>query len=99
MLPALKLPASDSFLAVEQSATGRRWKSRLDPRGEARAMAIAQQAGVPELLARVLAGRGVEPADVQGYLDPAVKRLLPDPFTLSSMREAAARLADAIMGG
>src|SRR6188472_505489 len=50
MLPALKSPASDSFLAVEQSVTGRRWKSRLDGRGEARAMAIAQQAGVSELL-------------------------------------------------
>ena len=87
MLPALNLPASDSFLAVERSATGRRWKSRLDARGEARAMAIAQQAGVPELLARVLAGRGVEAADVQAYLDPAVKRLLPDPFTLSGMRD------------
>src|SRR5690242_5229998 len=99
MLPALKLPASDSFLAVEQSATGRRWKSRLDARGEARAIAIAQQAGAPELLARVLAGRGVEAADVQAYLDPAIKRLLPDPFTLSGMREAAARLADAITRG
>jgi single-stranded-DNA-specific exonuclease len=51
---------------------------------------------MPELLARVLAGRGVEPQDAQAFLDPTVRNLLPDPFTLTGMREAAARLADAV---
>jgi single-stranded-DNA-specific exonuclease len=88
-----------AFLDVERSITGRRWKDRLDIRGEACALAIAQQSGVPELLARVLAGRGVEPADVEAYLDPTIRRLLPDPFGLSGMREAAARLADAVTRG
>jgi single-stranded-DNA-specific exonuclease len=99
MLPALKMTESDAFLGVEQSATGRRWTSRLDARGETRALAIAQQAGVPELLARVLAGRGVEPDAAQAFLDPTIKRLLPDPFALNGMREAAARLADAVTRG
>jgi single-stranded-DNA-specific exonuclease len=99
MLPAVKISESDAFLGVDHSVTGRRWISRLDVRGEARALAIAQQTGLPELLARVLAGRGVEPADAEAFLDPTVKRLLPDPFTLSGMREATARLADAVTRG
>ena len=45
-------------------------------------MAIAQRHGLPELLARVLAGRGVEPDEVEAYLDPSVRRLMPDPHVL-----------------
>jgi single-stranded-DNA-specific exonuclease len=96
MLQPAMISAPRSFLGVERSVTGRRWKDRLDVRGEARSLAIAQQSGVPELLARVLAGRGVEPDEVQAYLDPTIRRLLPDPFGLSGMREAATRLADAV---
>ena len=48
------------FLGVESSATGRAWRDRLDPRGSARALAIAQRHDLPELLARILAGRNVE---------------------------------------
>jgi single-stranded-DNA-specific exonuclease len=95
-LQAAMISPPRSFLGVERSVTGRRWKDRLDVRGEARALAITQQSGVPELLARVLAGRGVEPEDVEAYLDPTIRRLLPDPFGLSGMREAAARFADAV---
>jgi single-stranded-DNA-specific exonuclease len=96
MLQPAMISAPRSFLGVVHSVTGRRWKDRLDVRGEARSLAIAQQSGVPELLARVLAGRGVEPDEVQAYLDPTIRRLLPDPFGLSGMREAATRLADAV---
>ena len=101
MTSALKtiLPTSPAavraFLGVEQSVTGKIWRDRLDERGQARALAIAQRNAVPELLARVLAGRGVEPDDVANYLDPSIKRLLPDPLGLSGMAEAAARLARA----
>lgn len=84
------------FLGVEKSARGRAWRDRLDARGTALALAIAQRHGVPDMLARILAGRGVAAADVESYLDPAVKRLMPDPDTLTGMREAAARIADAI---
>jgi single-stranded-DNA-specific exonuclease len=84
------------FLGVEKSARGRAWRDRLDARGTALALAIAQRQGVPDMLARILAGRGVEAADAESYLDPAVKRLMPDPDTLTGMREAASRIADAI---
>ena len=54
---------------------------------------------MPELLARILAGRGVEPDAVEAYLDPTVKALLPDPDVLTAMPQAAQRLADAVENG
>ncbi|HVZ53881.1 MAG TPA: single-stranded-DNA-specific exonuclease RecJ [Pseudolabrys sp.] len=99
-LPAAVLNASERcFLGVEQSANGRTWRDRLDARGQARALTIAQRHGLPELLARVLAGRGVEPDDVEAFLDPTIKRLMPDPHTLTDMEAAAARLAHAVVKG
>jgi single-stranded-DNA-specific exonuclease len=87
------------FLGVENSATGRPWRDRLDERGSARALAIAQRHDVPELLARILAGRNVEVDAVDAFLDPTIKRLMPDPNVLTAMPAAAERLADAIGRG
>lgn len=87
------------FLGVERSICGRAWRDRLDERGAARALSIAQQSGVSELLARILAGRGVEAGNVEEFLDPTVKRLMPDPHTLTAMETAAARIADAVERG
>ncbi|HEY4981858.1 MAG TPA: single-stranded-DNA-specific exonuclease RecJ [Pseudolabrys sp.] len=84
------------FLGVERSATGRVWRDRLDERGAARALTIAQRHGIPELLARVLAGRGVEADEAEAFLDPTIKRLMPDPHTLTDMEAASARIAHAI---
>ena len=87
------------FLGVERSATGRVWRDRLDERGAALALAIAQRHDLPELLARILAGRGVEVEEAARYLDPTVRDLMPDPQVLAGMAEAAARLADAVQRG
>ncbi len=95
LAPAAK-PPGRLFLGVEQSVCGRAWRDRLDERGAARALAIAQRHDLPELLARILAGRGVEPEEVESFLDPAIKRLLPDPHVLTAMEAGAARVADAI---
>jgi single-stranded-DNA-specific exonuclease len=84
------------FLGVESSATGRSWRDRLDERGDARALAIAQRHDLPELLARILAGRNVEVDAVDAFLDPTLKRSMPDPDVLTAMKEAAERLADAV---
>jgi single-stranded-DNA-specific exonuclease len=91
---------SDSlFLGVENSATGRAWRDRLDVRGSSRALAIAQRHDLPELLARILAGRNVEVDAVEEFLDPTIKRSMPDPNVLTAMPEAAVRIADAIEPG
>ena len=73
------------FLGVERSVCGRAWRDRLDERASARALSIVQRQGMPELLARVLAARGVEAEEVESFLDPTVKRLMPDPDRLVDM--------------
>jgi single-stranded-DNA-specific exonuclease len=93
-------PVADGlFLGVESSATGRAWQDRLDARGAARALAIAQRYDLPELLARIVAGRNVEIDAVEAFLDPTIKRSMPDPHVLTAMPAAAARIADAIARG
>ena len=87
------------FLGVERSFSGRAWKDRLDERGSARALAIAQRHGLDELLARVLAGRNVDVDEVESYLDPTIKRLMPEPHTLTDMEVASGRIADAAIRG
>jgi single-stranded-DNA-specific exonuclease len=88
-----------AFLGVERSALGRRWRGRLDPAGEALALAIAQIHGTGDILSRVLAGRGVTPETAQDYLDPSLRKLLPDPYALKDMEAAARRIASAITRG
>jgi single-stranded-DNA-specific exonuclease len=91
--------ASGYFLEVESSALGRPWRPRLDAGGEARALAIAQVGGQDELIARVLAGRGVEPEAVERYLDPSLRDLMPDPFVMRDMETAIRRLRRAVERG
>jgi single-stranded-DNA-specific exonuclease len=91
--------SSGYFLDVERSALGRPWRPRLDGAGETRALAIAQVGGRDELLARVLAGRGVAPETVERYLEPTLRDLMPDPFAMRDMEAATARLARAVGRG
>jgi len=87
------------FLGVENSATGRAWRDRLDERGAARALAIAQRHDLPELLARIIAGRNIEVDAVEAFLDPTIRRAMPDPNVLTGMTDAAERIADAVVRG
>src|SRR5689334_19902475 len=99
-LPALQINAGDRFfLGVEKSVTGRAWRDRLDERGSSRALAISQRYGLDEILARILAGRNVDVDSVEAFLEPTIKRLMPDPHTLTDMAAASTRIADAVMGG
>lgn len=87
------------FLDVRQSATGVSWEHRLTERQDMAALAIAQGHGVPDIVARVLAGRGVTVEQTERFLDPTIRELLPNPASLTDMEKAAARLADAIVAG
>ena len=86
-----------SFLGVKRSVTGLAWEHRLNERQEMAALAMAQGHGVPDIVARVLAGRGVGVDEVAIFLDPTIRQLLPDPATLTDMEAAAARIADAVL--
>jgi single-stranded-DNA-specific exonuclease len=89
--------ASGAYLGVEASARGLRWRERLDPAAAKTAAAISQRHGLPELLGRVLASRGILVDEVPVVLDPSIKALMPDPSTLRDMDQGSARLADAIV--
>src|SRR5690606_28747776 len=81
------------------SVSGQRWVSRLDQAGQNRALAIAQVHGLSDLIARVLAGRGVTMDDALAFLDPTIRSLMPDPDTLTDCTKAAARIVAAIAKG
>ncbi|MCB1495158.1 MAG: single-stranded-DNA-specific exonuclease RecJ [Bauldia sp.] len=88
-----------AFLGVERSITGRRWVERLDAGAARLAQTIAQRHGTTEIVARILAGRGIDADSVPDFLDPALKRLMPDPSVLTGMDAAAERIADAVTAG
>lgn len=95
-------PASSPHMAVlnvERSVRGNVWTDRLAPNVSAHATAIAQHHGLPELLGRVLAARNVALDQVELFLNPTIKALMPDPSTLKDMDVAARRIADAIEAG
>jgi single-stranded-DNA-specific exonuclease len=82
---------------VEGTVSGRSWRFR--PADPERVSAIAQRHALPEILSRVLAGRGLGPAEVPGFLEPRLKDVLPDPSHLVDLDRVAARLADAVIAG
>ncbi|WP_205926297.1 MULTISPECIES: single-stranded-DNA-specific exonuclease RecJ [unclassified Rhizobium] len=92
-------PVQRAFLGVERSVLGNRWVSRLDQAGQNRALAIAQTHGLPELIARVLAGRGVGQDEAMAFLDPTIRGLMPDPHLLTDCEKAAQRLLHAVRKG
>ncbi|WP_037135990.1 single-stranded-DNA-specific exonuclease RecJ [Rhizobium leucaenae] len=92
-------PVQRAFLGVERSVSGNRWVSRLDQAGQNRALAIAQTHGLPDLIARVLAGRGVGVEEAMAFLDPTIRGLMPDPHLLTDCEKAAQRLLRAVKTG
>ena len=90
-------PQRQCFLGVTASVTGKRWEERLSD-GRA-ALALAQRAGAPEIVGRLLAARGVGLEEVDSYLQPKLRDLLPDPLHLKDMDTAVARLVRALEQG
>jgi single-stranded-DNA-specific exonuclease len=90
------LDAPRPFLDVTRSVTGRAWTDRLDATTTRTATAIAQRTGISEILARIIAARGVALDDAEKYLEPTIRGLMPDPSTLTEMDVLADRLAKAI---
>ena len=88
--------AGEPVLGVERSLGGKLWRPRLTD--ERAAMALAQRHGLPEILGRVLAARGIAPDAVDDFLAPSLRAAMPDPSRLKDMDEAAERLATAIRG-
>lgn len=91
------LDAVRPFLDVDHSLTGRTWTNRLDASTGRIATAISQRSSISEILARVIAARGVLLDDAEKYLEPTIRGLMPDPSTMTATDELADRLAQAIL--
>lgn len=82
---------------VGRSFCGRSWRFRqCDVRT---AEALSQRFELPEIVGRVLSARGVALDSAEAFLQPTLRRLLPDPHALKDMNRAAERLARAIRAG
>src|SRR6266851_6566169 len=83
-----------SFLGVERSVCGRRWRLRIGDAQEGHA--IAERLALPEIIGRLLAQRGVDRNQAPGFLAPRLRDQLPDPSHLRDMEPAVARLVRAV---
>lgn len=54
---------------------------------------------MPDLVGRLVAGRGIHPDHAADFLDPTLRAYLPDPSVLTDMDTAAGRLADSVQRG
>jgi single-stranded-DNA-specific exonuclease len=95
-LPASPLD-SDSTFTEAPSVLGNLW--RLPQQDERLIAALMRQHDLPDLVARVLAARGVALEQAAGFLAPTLKNFLPDPSSLKDMDAAALRIARAIEAG
>lgn len=87
---------SRTVFDVSRSVTDRAWVDRIDDSSRAVALAMVQQHGLPDVVARILAGRDVPIDALPGYLDPRLRDLMPDPFVLTAMEPAALKIVGAI---
>jgi single-stranded-DNA-specific exonuclease len=98
MSAALKPKYSDAaFLGVERSLTGRRWRARDADLGMVEA--LRRRFALPEIAARLMAGRGVTLDQAEAFLAPTLKTHFPDPSSFQDMDEAARVIEDAIVSG
>lgn len=86
-----------AFLEVEKSVKGLRWQARLQDQRLAEAM--SQRHEIPDLVARVLAARGVSLDEVEDFLNPTLRGLMPQPSAVRDLENGAGRLAQAIVAG
>ncbi|MBL0319231.1 MAG: single-stranded-DNA-specific exonuclease RecJ [Alphaproteobacteria bacterium] len=77
------------------SATNQYWQ--FDKPNERDVLAVSQHYGLSDILARILVNRDIPFEAVPSYLNPTLREYLPNPLHLLHMKQAAQRLATAIM--
>lgn len=96
MLAEACAPSPYAF-GVSNSFSGRNWRLRASQPEAARA--LARMANLSPLLCDLLLSRGIGANEVADYLNPTLKRLLPEPLLLSDMYKAVERTRAAVEGG
>lgn len=92
-----RILAPSTAFGVSRSFSGRRWRLREVADAQARALALA--GNISDALARILAGRDVKAEQLEDILNPTLKRLLPEPFSLKDMERAVTRVRAALDAG
>ncbi|HWY61805.1 MAG TPA: single-stranded-DNA-specific exonuclease RecJ [Rhizomicrobium sp.] len=90
-------PAGQAAFGVARSFSGRRW--RLAAGDEAVARGLIQNLGLSPVLSHLLAARGIDEAGARDFLNPSLKKLMPDPLVLAEMDIAVARVVRALEQG
>jgi single-stranded-DNA-specific exonuclease len=89
-------PRPAAAFGVARSFSGRRW--RLEAGDDVLARQLQQDLELSPVLARLLAARGITVAEARDYLNPTLKKFLPDPSSLAEMETAVARVKRALEG-
>ncbi|MEO0721229.1 MAG: single-stranded-DNA-specific exonuclease RecJ [Pseudomonadota bacterium] len=87
----------EPLFSVGQSLTGRFWTLAEPDAATVRQLTAAL--GGDDLLARLLAERGVDSDGVEAYLNPTLRDEFPDPSSFADMDKAAGLVLDAIEQG
>jgi single-stranded-DNA-specific exonuclease len=87
----------EAAFGVARSFSGRRW--RLEAGDDALARQLQQELTLSPVLARLLAARGIPVAEAYDYLNPTLKKFLPDPLVLAEMDLAVTRVKRALEAG
>ncbi|WP_169544911.1 single-stranded-DNA-specific exonuclease RecJ [Sneathiella aquimaris] len=83
-----------AFLGVECSLQEKRW--RLRSQDERLGLALSQRLDLPEIVGRVLAGRGVSLDEAEQYLSPTMRDMMPNPSSFKDMDKASTRIIKAV---
>ena len=101
--------SGNGYLGVTCSLTGKFWYQRgvvadtkWGENGSAQqidrmGLALAQGHNLPDIIGRLLALRGIDLENIDGFLAPSLRRDLPDPSQFLDLDRAANRLAEAII--
>ncbi len=87
---------NDSLLDVNNSYSGNKWSLR--SKNEELISSIQKDSQIDYITARIIAGREIDLADVQDFLNPSLRKLLPDPSSMQDMDKAAKIIFNAIKG-
>ena len=94
MVIGIKKEIFSPFLGVEKSVTGKLWRRRLED--ERLVLAFSQKFELPEIVARVIAARGVTLDQCYDFLNPRLKKMLPEPNQLKDMEPAVELIVRAV---
>ena len=92
--------SSDNLINVHSSLSGAKWVSQpsdfKDDVVRRQALRLQETHGLHPAMCLYLARKGVFSDEVDTYLDPKLKMLLPEPFSFKGMEEATQRLVHAV---